>query len=142
MPFKIDDERMKATNPFMRDGQEVKPVFELRNNEPPLVPIPHMEYPRVVYMHPNEPFRTIEHRNDDFEVVGTERVPTEHLSKKVANEVELKAALDEGWVKEPYIQKAPPNPNAGLYGKRKASDDTKSESGNGARKNLRDQWAT
>lgn len=127
MPFTIDTERMKAGNPFMRDGQEVKPLLELRNNEPPVIPIPHMEYPRVVYLHPNEPFRTIEHRNDKFEVVGTERVPTEHLSKTVADKKELEAAMDEGWVTEPYIHKAPPNPNANLYGKRKSSDVAKSE---------------
>lgn len=120
MPLAIDDELMKATKPFMRDGQEIKPLFELKNNAPPVIPIPHMEFPRIVYMHPNEPFRIVEHRGANFEVVGTERVPTEHLTKKVENEAELKAALEDGWVKEPYVPTAPPNPDANLYGRRKA----------------------
>ena len=85
----------------------------------PVRQIPHLEFPRVVYMHPNEPFQEIEHRNDKFELVGTEVIPTEHLTKVVNNDTELKAALEEGWTKEPYIPKAPPK-TPGLYGKKKA----------------------
>jgi len=85
----------------------------------PVKQIPHMEYPRVVYMHPNEPFQEIEHRNDRFEVVSTDIVPTEHLTKVVNNEAELKAALEEGWVKEPYIPKPAPSATSSLYGPKK-----------------------
>lgn len=84
----------------------------------PVKQIPHLEFPRIVYMHPNEPFQEIEHRNEKFEVVGTEVVPTEHLTKMVNNETELKAALEDGWLKEPYIPKAPPK-TPGLYGPKK-----------------------
>jgi len=123
MPWKIDEERLRATMPFMRDGQEIKPLFELKDGIPPVIAIPHMDFPQVVYMHPNEPFRKVEHRNANFEVVGTEMLPTEHLTKVVQDEAELKAALEAGWVKKPYLPKAPPDPNADLYGKRKATEE-------------------
>jgi hypothetical protein len=132
MPFKVDEERMKTTLPVMRNGVEVQPLLQMDPLKPPVISIPHMEYPRVVYMHPNEPFRTVEHKNANFEVVGTEIVQTEHLSKKVENEDELKAALKEGWVKEPYIPKAPPDPNANLYGKRKATEELSPEKHRGS----------
>lgn len=85
----------------------------------PVKQIPHLEFPRVLYMHPNEPFQEIEHKNDKHEIVSTEVVPTEHLTKTVNNETELKAALAEGWVKEPYIPKPVPAKTAGLYGPKK-----------------------
>lgn len=85
----------------------------------PVRQIPHLEFPRVVYMHPNEPYQEIEHRNDRFEVVSTDLVPTEHLTRIVKNESELQEALESGWVKEPYIPKAAPSKAEGLYGARK-----------------------
>jgi hypothetical protein len=85
----------------------------------PVKRIGYHEFPRVLYMHPNEPFETVEHRNDKFEVVSTDTIPTEHLVKTVHNEAELKAALEDGWVKEPYVPKAAPTRNAGLYGPKK-----------------------
>jgi hypothetical protein len=88
----------------------------------PVKQIPYLEFPRVVYMHPNEPFETIEHRNDKFEVVSTDTIPTEALTKTVNNEAELKAAMKDGWVKEPYIPKAAPTRNAGLYGPKKKTE--------------------
>jgi hypothetical protein len=81
----------------------------------PVRQIPHLEFPRTVYKHPNRPTKTIEHRNDKFEVVGTEVVPTEHLTKSVGSAEELEESLADGWVKEPYIPKAPPNPDEKLY---------------------------
>jgi hypothetical protein len=118
-PFTVDEERMKG-RPFKRDGIEVLPLLQMEGNNPPVRLIPHMEYPRVVYKHPNEPFTEVEHRNDKFELVGTETVVTEHLTKLVASETELKAALEHGWVKEPYIMKSMPDPKAHLYETRKA----------------------
>jgi hypothetical protein len=85
----------------------------------PVKNIGYLEFPRVIYMHPNEPFQEIEHRNDRFEVVSTDLVPTEHLAKVVNNDAELKAALQEGWVKEPYVPKPAPPKTAGLYGPKK-----------------------
>lgn len=84
----------------------------------PVRQIPHLEFPRVMYMHPNEPLQEIQHRNDKFELVGTEVVPTEHLTKVVNDEAELQAAIAEGWVKEPYIPQAAPK-SPGLYGPKK-----------------------
>jgi hypothetical protein len=81
----------------------------------PVKQIPHAEFPKVVYMHPNEPYQEVEHRNDRFEVVSTDLVPTEHLAKHVNSKAELEAALADGWVTEPYIAKAPPTKKDSLY---------------------------
>lgn len=77
--------------------------------------IPHLEFPKCVYKHPVEPFKTIVHRNAKFEVVAEETVPAEHISKAVNDEAELKAALAEGWVREPFVPAPLPDPNANLY---------------------------
>ena len=63
----------------------------------------------------SRPYKIIEHRNTQHELVQTERVPSEHLTRIVADEKELAKALKEGWVKEPYIAAALPDPNASLY---------------------------
>jgi hypothetical protein len=81
----------------------------------PVKVIPHSDYPRIVYKHPNQPFRKVEHRNLQHEVVEVETVPTEHLTLQVENQEAFEKALADGWVKEPYIPKAPPNPVAELY---------------------------
>jgi len=86
----------------------------------PVKQIPHMEFPRVVYLHPTEPLREIKHRNDRFELVGTEVVPTEHLTKIVNNEDELRAALAEGFVKEPYLPKPAPAETENIYARKPA----------------------
>jgi hypothetical protein len=86
----------------------------------PVKPIPHQDFPRVLYKHPNQPFRKIEHRNTQHEVVEVETVPTEHLTLKVESAEELEKALADGWVKDPYIPKPAPDPVAGLYSKKRA----------------------
>lgn len=126
MPFTIHDEAIKkqmnwdVTRP---QEQAPDPLPEgwtgTAGGGLPVKQIPMREFPRVVYMHPNEAFQEIEHRNDKFELVGTEVVPTEHLTKVVKNEAELKVALEEGWVKEPYIPKPAPAKNSSLYGPKK-----------------------
>lgn len=90
----------------------------------PVKQIPHAEFPKVVYMHPNEPYQEIEHRNDRFEVVSTDLVPTEHLAKHVQNEAELKAALAEGWLEKPYIPEPAPTKKDSLYGPKKKAAKT------------------
>ena len=90
----------------------------------PVKRIPFSEFPKVVYMHPNEPFEEIEHRNDRFEVVSTDLVATEHLTKQVNNDAELKAALAAGWVEQPYIQQTPPSNKDSLYGPKKKAAKT------------------
>jgi hypothetical protein len=129
MPFTIDEERMKSTQPFKRKGQEIKPLFEMNLMGPPVIEIPHADFPRVVYMHPNEPFRTVEHRNANMELVLSEQVPTTHLTRIVQDEKELEAALADGWVKEAYMPKAPPDPDAHLYGKHKTEPEKSPEKG-------------
>jgi hypothetical protein len=82
----------------------------------PVRDIPHEEYPRVIYKHPVEPFKTIEHRNAKQEVVREEIVQAEHLTRVVSDKKELESAMKDGWKKEPYLPQPLPNPNAGLYG--------------------------
>ncbi len=130
MPFTIDEEAAKKqmslhimrgqeTVPRQPDGTLREGWSGTTSGGLPVRQIPHLEFPRVVYMHPNEPLEEIEHRNDKYELLGTEVVPTEHLTKIVHNETELKAALSDGWVKEPYIPAPPPPKSAGLYGPKK-----------------------
>jgi len=129
MPFQIHEAAIKKQmNWIVSRPQEQVPEVLPENWQSttgqglPVKQIPHLEFPRVVYMHPNEAFETIEHRNDKFEIVSTDTIPTEALTKTVNNDAELKAAMDEGWVKEAYIPKAAPTKNAGLYGpKRKTA---------------------
>jgi hypothetical protein len=129
MPFTLDEEAAKKQLQLnIMRGQEAvprEPNGTLREGWSgtisgglPVRQIPHLEFPRVVYLHPNDPFQEIEHRNDRYELVGTEVVPTEHLTKIVNNDAELTAALDEGWLKEPYIPKSAPK-SPGLYGPKK-----------------------
>lgn len=128
MPYTIHEEAVKKQMTWdvsrpqepvqetLREGWSGTPGGGL-----PVKQIPHLEFPRVVYMHPNEPLETIEHRNDKFEVVSTDTIPTEHLTKVVNSEAELSAAMEQGWVKEPYVPKPAPTRNAGLYGPKKKS---------------------
>lgn len=81
----------------------------------PVKQIPHLEYPRVVYKHPKKAHMEIQHRNDRFEIVGTEVVPTAHKTKIVNNESELNEALAKGWRKEPYIPAPPQKVDEGIY---------------------------
>jgi hypothetical protein len=139
MPFTVHEEAFrKQTEINITRPQEVVPdvlpenFMNTLNRGLSVKSIPHCEFPCVVYLHPNEPFRIIEHRNADMELVHTERVPTEHLSRQVACEkhlqklepgpceacnAELEKALADGWVKQPYIPEAPPDPLAKLYAK-------------------------
>ncbi len=126
MPFTIHEEAAKkqmtwdvsrpqeAVAETLREGWSGTPGGGL-----PVKQIPHLEFPRVLYMHPNEPFQEIEHRNDKFEVVSTDTVPTEPLTKVVNSKAALEAAMEQGWVTEPYVPKAAPTRNAGLYGPKK-----------------------
>lgn len=97
----------------------------------PVRQIPHYEYPRVLYLHPNKKTREVIHRNAAHEVVDTESIPTEHLTKVVGCEAHtksggpkecrdckkaLEAAFAEGWSLEPYLPEAQPKPDADLYG--------------------------
>jgi hypothetical protein len=108
MPFAIDEEKFNA-----KPGQGG--LTSLDPATPPTKQIPHLEYPRVVYKHPREPFRMIEHRNTLHEVVDVEKVPSEHLTQLVNTPEELEKALADGWVKEAYIAPPLPDPNARLY---------------------------
>lgn len=108
MPFAIDEEKMKG-------NEKTQQIQSLDLAKPPVKSIPHAEFPRVIYKHPKEPFRVVVHRNANFEVVGEERVPSEHLARKVNDAKELAAALKEGWVKEGYVAPPLPDPNANLY---------------------------
>ncbi len=129
MPYAIDEEAAKKQmNLNVMRPQEVvqrQPDGSLRegwmgtvNGGLPVKQIPHLEFPRVVYMHPNRPFREIEHRNSNHELVERELVPTEHLSKLVNNDAEMKAALADGWQAKPYIPTPTQAKDVDLYGPR------------------------
>ena len=109
MPFTIDEERMRKQASFDVSAAPNSPTGI------PIKQIPHQEFPRVIYKHPTQPFRKIEHRNTQHEVVDVETVPAEHLTKVVNDEKELKRAIAEGWVLKSYIPQAAPDPNAELY---------------------------
>ncbi|HZW05389.1 MAG TPA: hypothetical protein VFF58_00645 [Candidatus Nitrosotalea sp.] len=111
-PFAVDEDRMQSK---VVPGQDAPPLLSLDPHKPPTKSIPHMEFPRVVYKHPLEPFTTIEHRNARHELVEEEVVATTHLTRTVADKKELELALKEGWVLAPYIAPPLPDRRAGLY---------------------------
>ncbi|HWH56110.1 MAG TPA: hypothetical protein VN682_00695 [Terriglobales bacterium] len=108
MPYTVDVEKMSD-----RPGKPAIPSMDPA--KPPVKAIPFMEFPKVVYMHPKEAYRVVIHRNAQHEIVEQEHIPSEHLTRVVADAKELTAALKEGWVKQPYIAQPPPDPNAHLY---------------------------
>jgi len=113
MPFTVDNDRLSSDPARMKPG--VTPLVTLDPANPPTVQIPHMDFPRVVYKHPREAFRKVEHRNSMREVVEVEMVANEHLTRVVANQADLDQALVAGWVTKPYIPEPAPDPLAGLY---------------------------
>ena len=116
MPFAIDESKFRDQVSYDVSQRDTPPGAQGKGI--PVMQIPHLEYPRVIYMHPVEPFKTIVHRNNRHEVVHEEIVPAEHLTKIVQDAKELAQALKDGWVKEPYIAPPLPDPNAHLYQKK------------------------
>lgn len=114
MPYTIDEERFSK--------QETLDLSKPQNTPHglPVKQIPTFEFPRVLYKHPNEPYRKVLHRNAQHEIVEEEIVATEHLTCTVTNAEEQKQKLAAGWVKEPYIMQTPPDPTEALYEKVKA----------------------
>lgn len=127
MPFTVHEEAMRKQMyvNVMRPQETVaadlpKEFSGTLNQGLPVKEIPHMEYPKCIYMHPNKPTKVIEHRSADHELLGTETVQTEHLTKLVNSPEELTQALKDGWVKHPYIASPLPKPDADLYGPKKS----------------------
>lgn len=111
MPTTIDEEKFVA--------QETLDLSKPQGTAQglPVKQIPHQEYPKCVYKHPVEPYREVLHRNTQHEVVERELLATEHLVHVCQHEQEFKKKLSEGWVAEPYIPQAPPDPTEHLYNK-------------------------
>lgn len=109
MPYAVDEEKLDSKKRYDVSAPPNSP------SGLPMKQIPLMEFPRVVYKHPTEPWRKIEHRNAQHEIVQIETLPAEHIARMVHDEKELNRAVKEGWQKEPYVPKAPEDPNAGLY---------------------------
>lgn len=109
MPYTIDEEKFRKQATFDVSAAPNAPTGI------PVKQIPILEFPRVAYKHPVEPFKTIIHRNSKQEIVREEMVQTEHLARLVNDKKELEAAMKEGWKKEPYIPEALPDPDAHLY---------------------------
>jgi hypothetical protein len=109
MPFTVDHEKMKGMATFDVSAPQGSPYGI------PVKQIQHMDFPRVMYKHPVEPFLKTVHRNAAFEVVGVETTPAEALTMLVADEKEMKRAEKQGWVKEGYVPPPLPDPNAHVY---------------------------
>ena len=108
MAFTVDIDAMTST--------PGKPgIVSMDPAKPPVKAIPFMEYPRCIYKHPKEPYKIIIHRNAKHEVVDEERVPSEHLTRVVADKKELAEALKDGWALDAYVPAGPVDPNANLY---------------------------
>jgi hypothetical protein len=147
MPFAIDEKAMRRQ--FSWNSSRPQEVVKFGEEIPegwmgtpghglPVKEIPHLEFPCVVYLHPNEPTRTVVHRNDKHEVVHEEEIPLEHLTKVICCDAHrgggpkdcaacnqlLKGALAGGWVKEPYVPKPAVDESAALYGPQKEIGDS------------------
>jgi|SRR5215469_14276284 len=109
MPLAIDEEKFAKQQTLDMSKPQGTPQGL------PVKHIPHAEYPRCVYRHPNEPFHEVLHRNANHEVVHRELVPSEHLVHMCQNKAEFEAKRREGWRVDPYIAQAPPNPTEHLY---------------------------
>jgi hypothetical protein len=113
----------------------------------PVRKIPDWAFPRVLYLWPNMPTRTVIHRNANHEIVHEEEIPTEHLTRIIVCDAHknggpkecadcnklLEAALAEGWTTKQYIPEPPAKPDDGLYGPRKLEEkkqETKNEKRN------------
>lgn len=79
MPYAIDQEALDSPNMKVLDI-----------NKPPVKPIPHQLYPKMVYLHPKD--KTKEHR-----------------TRIVADQEELEAAQKQGWRETPHIPEAEPD---------------------------------
>jgi hypothetical protein len=113
MPRAVNEALINPTEEEKRQG--VKALVSMDPASPPTKEIPFMEFPRVVYKHPTKPYQIKEHRNTHHEVVHVEKIPSEHISKLVADKKELEAAMKDGFVKEPYLPAPPADPNEDLY---------------------------
>jgi hypothetical protein len=125
MPAEIDEEKFASQETLDLSRPQGTPQGL------PVRQIPHQEYPRVVYKHPNAPFYVEEHRNVNHEVVQREVKSAEHRTHVVGTKTEHEQKLADGWRNEPYIQLAPPDPMDDLYGEVIAEDIAK-KSGRGA----------
>lgn len=90
MPFEVDTEAMEKAK-----------ILDI--GKPPLRSIPHMEFPKCIYKHPKDKFKTVRVKDERGVVVEEYKEPTTHLTKIVNTKAELDKALKDGWVKEPYI---------------------------------------
>lgn len=111
MPTSIDEERFRS--------QETLDMSKPQGTAQglPVKQIPHQEYPKCAYRHPVTPYREVQHRNVNHEVVHRELVATEHQVHVCLTAQEFREKLSKGWVAEPYIQQAPPDPTEHLYTK-------------------------
>ena len=140
MPFKIHEAAAKKQMEWnISRPQEVvqKEIPENWQSTPgrglPVLEIPHFEFPMVLYFHPTRPFREVEHRDANFELVGTEKIATEHRTRVICCEAHknggpkecpdcnsaLDSALAEGWTRTPYIPATPVKTDDDLYTRKK-----------------------
>jgi hypothetical protein len=91
------------------DVEAMKELKMLDLSKPPMRDIPHMEFPKCIYLHPKDKYRVIRRKDDRGNVVEEYKEPTTHKSKVVADKAELDKALKSGWKREPYLPVAVPD---------------------------------
>lgn len=128
MPQAIDEDRFSAQDTL----DMTKPQGTAHGL--PVKQIPHQEYPRAVYKHPNAPFYVEEHRNVNHEVVHREVKASEHRVHICQNRSEHVQKLAEGYKNTPYIQLAPPDPMDDLYAEVVAEDAARRSGSRGKKK--------
>jgi hypothetical protein len=93
MPYTIDFE--KFSDPGFRAGS-----MDLGN--PPVKPIPHQEFPRVIYNHKRSYGPRInQFRDERTGAISETHIPATVISKTVLSQDELDAALEQGWDLKP-----------------------------------------
>jgi len=95
------------------DEDAIKAATTLQIEKMPTKEIPHQEFPKVVYKHPKQPFRTEIHT-----IQGREQevqVALEAKTRVVGDKRELKQALDEGYTEQIYVAPATPEPSDAEY---------------------------
>jgi len=101
--------------PFEVDTEALDKAKVLDISKPPLRQIPHLEYPKVIYLWPKEPFKLVRVKNDRGEVVEEYKEATTHKAMKVENKEEMEKQLSKGWRKEPYLPKEVPDDDYPVY---------------------------
>ena len=104
MSFTVDEEKLNGT-----DARQTGKIVSMDPAHPPVKSIPFMEYPRVVYKHPKEPFqgcRAPQHAARNCSRRAHFLLSTSQKWRWSTKRNSERVALKDGWVKEPYVAEA------------------------------------